>query len=320
MKNPNKKNKKCVVCGGRLTGGRRKFCSIVCEKIFRKEYRKEYDKRNEEKNKKYRKQYREQNKEERKEYNKKYYEEHKEERKEYTKKWKERNKEKVKEQSKRYVEQNKEEKKEYNKKYRKNNKGKVKEWSKRYRDKNKEKINERQRQHRKQNIEKARKKGKVYYRKNKDYYKGYRKLHRKEINERAKKRRQNPIHKLHGNISSSMRQFLKSKNLSKNGRKTETLIINTFQEIKKHLEKNFLPGMSWKNMGRNGWHIDHIISVKFFKFTSTDDVEFKYCWSIENLQPLWEKDNIRKGDKVMLWGKEYNAKYLERDYFSKITY
>ncbi len=127
-----------------------------------------------------------------------------------------------------------------------------------------------------------------------------------------KYRYKNPICKLHKSISSRLRQSLKSKNLSKNRRKTENLIINTFQEIKEHLEKNFLPGMTWKNMGRNGWHIDHIIPIEFFKFTSTDDVEFKYLWSINNLQPLWEKDNESKNDKVILWGKEIRAKDINK--------
>ena len=122
----------------------------------------------------------------------------------------------------------------------------------------------------------------------------------------------NPFYRLNRNMSTSINQYLKCNNLSKNRRHYETLIINTIQEIIEHLEKNFLPGMSWKNYGRNGWHIDHIIPKEFFKFTSTDDIEFKMCWSINNLQPLWELDNIKKGDKVMLWGKEINARDIDK--------
>ena len=50
--------------------------------------------------------------------------------------------------------------------------------------------------------------------------------------------------------------------------------------------------MSWDNYGE--WHIGHIIPKVFFKYKSTDDIEFKYCWSLDNLQPLWAKDNLRK--------------------------
>ena len=121
-----------------------------------------------------------------------------------------------------------------------------------------------------------------------------------------------PICKLNKSISSGLRESLKSVNLSKNKKHWETLLVNNLQEITEHLEKHFLPGMSWKNIGRGGWHIDHIIPKEFFRFTSTDDAEFKYCWSINNLQPLWEVDNIRKGDKVMLWGKEINARDIDK--------
>ena len=53
--------------------------------------------------------------------------------------------------------------------------------------------------------------------------------------------------------------------------------------------------MTWYNHG--DWHVDHVIPLSFFKYDSTDDVEFKFCWSLENLQPLWAEDNISKSDK-----------------------
>jgi len=48
-----------------------------------------------------------------------------------------------------------------------------------------------------------------------------------------------------------------------------------------------------------------------------NDTEFKYCWSLHNLQPLWEKDNLEKSDKITIWGKEIKAQNIDRDYFSK---
>ena len=66
--------------------------------------------------------------------------------------------------------------------------------------------------------------------------------------------------------------------------------------------------MSWNNQGKHGWVLDHIIPRKFFQYTSTEDVEFKYCWSLNNLQPLWEKDNREKSDRIILWGKKIRAR------------
>ena len=126
----------------------------------------------------------------------------------------------------------------------------------------------------------------------------------------SKKKKKDITTKFSQSISRAIQQFLKSKNIPKNKIPSEDLIINTFQEIIEHLEKNFLPGMTLKNYGRNGWHIDHIIPKSFFKFSSTNDPEFKYCWSLNNLQPLWKKDNKNKSDKMMLWGKEIRARSL----------
>ena len=55
--------------------------------------------------------------------------------------------------------------------------------------------------------------------------------------------------------------------------------------------------MSWDNYGK--WHIDHIIPIDFFIFTKPEDQEFQYCWSLNNLQPLWRLDNIKKSNKII---------------------
>lgn len=67
----------------------------------------------------------------------------------------------------------------------------------------------------------------------------------------------------------------------------------SIDELKNHLEPMFLEGMSWENYGE--WHIDHIRPC--ILFDHSNDGEFKECWSLENLQPLWARDNIIKGAK-----------------------
>jgi len=66
-------------------------------------------------------------------------------------------------------------------------------------------------------------------------------------------------------------------------------------ELCLHLEKQFLPGMSWENMSE--WHIDHIIPKSAFNYSSVDDESFLSCWGLPNLRPAWAKDNISKGAK-----------------------
>jgi hypothetical protein len=67
--------------------------------------------------------------------------------------------------------------------------------------------------------------------------------------------------------------------------------------LKLHLERCFLPGMDWSNYGTS-WHIDHKIPIRVFNIQSYGDIDFKKCWSLENLQPLWAIDNMRKGGKL----------------------
>lgn len=76
--------------------------------------------------------------------------------------------------------------------------------------------------------------------------------------------------------------------------RTMELIGCTIAEVRAHLESKFLPGMTWENCGRNGWHIDHDRPCKSFDFT--DPAQQRLCFRFTNLKPLWEADNISKSD------------------------
>jgi hypothetical protein len=66
-------------------------------------------------------------------------------------------------------------------------------------------------------------------------------------------------------------------------------------ELKTHLESLFLDGMSWENHGVGGWHIDHIMPLSTAK---TEEDVYKLS-HYTNLQPLWAKDNLQKGCKII---------------------
>ncbi len=66
-------------------------------------------------------------------------------------------------------------------------------------------------------------------------------------------------------------------------------------DLMDHVERLFRDGMSWDNWGE--WHIDHIRPRASFGIRSLGDEAFRECWALSNLQPLWAKDNIRKGAK-----------------------
>lgn len=72
----------------------------------------------------------------------------------------------------------------------------------------------------------------------------------------------------------------------------EKLVGYTTAELREYLQRRFEPGMSWENYSR--WHIDHIRPIACFDFSTYQDNDFKRCWSLFNLQPLWAKDNWTK--------------------------
>lgn len=107
------------------------------------------------------------------------------------------------------------------------------------------------------------------------------------------KRKGDHKYRLHHRVSNLVRLSLDG---VKGGISWEKLVGYNIEKLKKHLEKNFTPGMSWDNMGE--WHIDHKIPVSAFNFSTPNDIDFKKCWALKNLQPLWGPDNVAKGAKL----------------------
>jgi hypothetical protein len=98
-------------------------------------------------------------------------------------------------------------------------------------------------------------------------------------------------HSMQSGITSSIQSG------SKGGRHWEFLTGYTINELKNHLEKRFKNGMAWENYGT--WHIDHKIPISAFHFETPDDIDFRKCWALENLQPLWSEENQRKYNKLI---------------------
>lgn len=99
-------------------------------------------------------------------------------------------------------------------------------------------------------------------------------------------------------LNNAMRAEIRtSLNGTKNGRRWQVLVGYTLQDLIKHLEKQFQPGMTWDNYGQ--WHLDHIIPLAAFHYSEPSDIDFKRCWALENLQPLWAQDNMQKKDKII---------------------
>lgn len=88
-----------------------------------------------------------------------------------------------------------------------------------------------------------------------------------------------------------IKNIFKYKHLTKKERTIDMLGCSG-NELKKHLEKQFKPGMTWENYGFRGWQIDHVCPIN--KFDLNDPEQVKLCFHHFNLQPLWWWENLAK--------------------------
>lgn len=182
-------------------------------------------------------------------------------------------------------------------------KEKQKQYDKARYDENRESILERKKEYHIENREDILSYKKVYREENKDsikkYLDEYRKNHREEAREYSrnnptiKSLNQQAYRERHPHViawRSVLHSTLKRLGTEKQGHTIDMLGYSAL-ELKEHIEKQFLPGMTWKNHGE--WHIDHKKPVTLFE--STEDI--KVVCALNNLQPLWSFDNLSKSNK-----------------------
>jgi len=86
-----------------------------------------------------------------------------------------------------------------------------------------------------------------------------------------------------------IRAILKNHKASKSDLTFNLLSCNISFFIE-HIESKFTQGMTWKNHGDKGWHLDHIKPCASFDLS--DPEQQKICFHYTNLQPLWATRNI----------------------------
>ena len=179
--------------------------------------------------------------------------------------------------------------------YYKNNTDKLKTYAKEYFKENKHTL-----------LDKTKEYKKDYYSKNKDKIKANIETNKEEIRIKKQNYYQNNKNKinnsyklyLNNNMSAKIAARIRTRTWIAIKNKTSSLPEDlgcSLDELILYLESKFTEGMSWDNYGRNGWHIDHIIPISSFDLSSPEELK-KACHYI-NLQPLWAKDNMRKGNR-----------------------
>jgi len=149
-------------------------------------------------------------------------------------------------------------------------------------------------------------KSKNWYEQNKDHRKKYMDEYREKNIDKIREVKRNyertrkandPLYKLIANFRTAIYQVLKENNINKNGHYFEILGYTPYDLIE-HIESKFTEGMTWENYGE--FHIDHITPISSFNIQEIGDNEFMRCWSLDNLQPMWADENIRKSNKILL--------------------
>ena len=191
------------------------------------------------------------------------------------------NREKIKRYRKKYLVKNFKKTRAAEKRYRKESSIKVKACRKKYQMENKEKI--------KNDRIKNKEKIKAYRVKNKDKAKEQHRIYMCQAYKTDSK------FKLNSLMSNAIRGSLKN---GKNGRQWESLVGYSIDDLKKHFEKLFTVGMSWDKFLEGEIHIDHKHPISVHNFTKPEHEDFKRCWALKNLQPMWALENISKGAKL----------------------
>lgn len=125
----------------------------------------------------------------------------------------------------------------------------------------------------------------------------YQKQNRDKINKRRRERiSSSPKEKITKSCRDRLTAIIK-KGLANKIVNTKELYGCTIEQLKAHLESKFRPGMTWKNYGFHGWHIDHIVPCAAFDLTKLE--EQKKCFHYTNLQPLWRFENQSKGNRII---------------------
>jgi len=130
-----------------------------------------------------------------------------------------------------------------------------------------------------------------------EYNKNYSKQNLEKINcKRSEankvKRKTNPIFVIKARLRNRVWSMLRNK---KKSATTEKMLGCSYEFFKTYIEQKFPENMGWHNMGE--WHIDHIKPLASFDLNNVKEQAIAFHYT--NHQPLWAKDNIAKGAKII---------------------
>lgn len=158
----------------------------------------------------------------------------------------------------------------------------MKKWNREYHIKHKEEIKLRKAKWYLETKSKRLSLRQAYYQRTKSYQT------KKHIAWEKKQFKSNPLYRLNKAMGTNLRR-----RLEKNSIKWQKILGYSNKELVEHLQKQFKPGMSLENYG--DWQIDHKIPISFAKSKE----ELIELYKLDNLQPIWRKENSSKNNRVI---------------------
>jgi len=160
---------------------------------------------------------------------------------------------------------------------------------------NKDSILSRNREWNKHNKDKILKHKQRFHQNNPTYHQDYTKINKEILNEKRRIResyrsKTDTLFKLKKNYRNRIYDYYSGTNRSK---RSKEIIGLSWDEFKNYLESKFQPGMNWDNYG--AWHIDHIVPL----CSASNEIELEKLFYYTNCRPLWAKENIQKGGKII---------------------
>ena len=132
----------------------------------------------------------------------------------------------------------------------------------------------------------------------------YSKEHREQINQKLRERYKNdPIWRIQCLLRSRMKDCWNDSSLIANSAYRDFLGCS-LEDLKKRLESQFKPGMTWENQGI--WHIDHIVPLSLFAQLRREgteeffDLYLEDAFNYTNLRPEWGIENEMRGNRWIL--------------------
>lgn len=113
--------------------------------------------------------------------------------------------------------------------------------------------------------------------------------------ERYKRLKSNPKYAINKRMRGAVSYTLKGR---KNRQSWKTMVDYSPEELLNHIISLFAKGMTLESFVNGEIEIDHKFPSSLFTFTDCNDKQFKACWNLQNLQPLWKQENFIKNDRL----------------------